>query len=112
MSRYMQIRLHLEPIYRSNLQAHFPRLAGALEELGVAADERRMTLYHLIQELERALYWEIHPALKGVLERHMPTLKMLQKEVEEKLAGWKLEGLDELLYRIEDAFQDLEEDLS
>ncbi len=111
MSRYMQIRLQLEPVYRPELRVHFPRLAMALQELGVVVDSRRTTLFHLIREMERAEGAEIGPALRRVLENHMPQLRSLRKAVEEKLASWKLEGLDELLYKIEDVFELLEKDL-
>lgn len=111
MSRFMQIRIQIEPVYHPELRAHFPKLARALEELGVPSDRRQTTLYHLIRELERALYRQVRPALRGVIERHRPRLLSLQEAVEERLAAWQREGLDELLYQIEDVFADLERDL-
>jgi hypothetical protein len=112
MSRFMQIRIHLEPVYRPDLQSHFPRLSKTLEALGISAQLCCATLYHLVRELERAVYGDIDPALRRTLERHTPVLVRLRGEVEEKLAAWKLEGLDELLYRMEDAFQELERELN
>jgi len=111
LSRYMQIRIRIEPVYHPELGAHFPKLAKALEELGISQDQGSTTLYHLIRELERALYREIRPALRRAIERHRPKLLFLQGAVEERLAMWQREGLDELLYRIEDVFSDLERDL-
>jgi hypothetical protein len=99
------------PVYKPDLEAHFPRLAKAVEELGIEAEPLTTSLYHLIWKLEQAFYGEMRPGLKKVLEQHRPKLQRLYKVVEEKLAAWKLDGLDELLYQIEDAFQDLEGDL-
>jgi hypothetical protein len=111
MSRFTQIRIILKAIYKPDLRAHFPKVARALEELGIEFDAQSVTLYHLIGKLEQALYGEMRPGLRTVLERHRPQLLALHGKVEEKLAAWKLDGLDELLYRMEDAFQDLEGDL-
>jgi hypothetical protein len=111
MSRFMQIRLQLEPVYRPELRAHYPKLARALAELGVVVDSRRTTLFHLIREMDRAVLGESRPALRRAMEVHMPQLRLLWKAVEEKLAAWRLEGLDELLYKIEDVFELLEKDL-
>jgi hypothetical protein len=111
MSRFMQIRIHLEPVYKPDFQAHFPKLAEVLDELGMDIDLRRVTLYQLIQELERALYGDVRPHVRDTLQLHMPALRTLQKGVEEKLSTWQREGLDPLLYQIEDAFELLERDL-
>ena len=111
MSRFMQIRIQLEPVYRPELRLHFPKLAEAIEDLGVPVDPRRTTLYHLIRELERAMNGDLRPAMRRALESHRSHLLTLQKAVEEKLAAWELDGLDELLYRIEDEFEALEKDL-
>lgn len=111
MSRFMQIRLRLEPEYRPDLNAHFPKLTKALDEIGIEKDPSSITLYDLIRELQRSLYGEMRTALKQVLEKHLAGLLSLRDAVEEKIAAWKLEGLDELLYRIEDAFEELEHDL-
>jgi len=111
MSRYMQIRIHLEPVYHPELRAHFPKLASVLEGLGIPVDPLRTTLYDLALVLERGLYGEIRPALKAALKRHLPVLRDLRGQVEKKLASWQREGLDDLLYRIEDVFEELEKDL-
>ena len=112
MSKYMQIRIHLEPFYRPELKDHFPKLARALDEMGVEVDPRRKTLYHIVEDLERGLYLDVRPALKEIIRSHLSShLTPLRNAIEGKLAAWKLEGLDELLYRLEDAFEDLERDL-
>jgi hypothetical protein len=107
----MQIRLHLEPAYKPDFQTHFPKLAEVLHELGVDVDLRGVTLYQLIRELERALHGDVRPHVRDTLQRHMPAMRTLQKGVEEKLSIWQREGLDPLLYQIEDAFDLLERDL-
>ncbi len=111
MSRFMQIRIQIEPVYHPELRAHFPRLAKTLDELGISTDPARTTLYHLIQELERALYRDMRPALRRAIEQHRPRLLSLHEAVEERLSIWQREGLDGLLYEIEDVFTDLERDL-
>lgn len=111
MSRFMQIRIEIEPVYHPDLRAHFPKLAKTLDGLGISTDPSRTTLYHLIREMERALYGEIRPALRRAIEHYRTRLLSLQEAVDERLATWKREGLDELLYQIEDVFADLEKDL-
>lgn len=107
----MQIRLRLEAVYRPELRDHFPKLSRALEEMGIKIDPGRSTLYHIVEELERGLYSPVSPVLKDTVKAHMDRLLALRKAIEERLAAWKLEGLDELLYKLEDSFEDLEKDL-
>ncbi|MEJ5376182.1 MAG: hypothetical protein WHX93_06355 [bacterium] len=43
--------------------------------------------------------------------KHLPGLVELRDLIREKPARWEREGLDGLLYKLEDLFQDLEGDL-
>jgi hypothetical protein len=111
MSRFMQIRLQIQAVYRPELGAHFPKLASALEELGIGVDQHRVTLYSLVRELERAVYGDARPGLGEALAKHLPSLVATRNQIDEKLSMWERHGLDELLYRMEDGFEDLERDL-
>ncbi len=111
LSRFMQIRIRLEPAYRPKLDAHFPRLARVLEELGVKANPQRVTLYDLVGELERASEGQARSPVCKALQKHLHGLVKLRDLIREKLARWEPEGLDGLLYKLEDLFQDLEGDL-
>ena len=112
MSRYMQIRLNIEPAYRADLKSDFPKLAEVFEFGEIEIDPFRTTLYKLIREVRRASHWDdVHPQARRTLEKHLDVLGPLEEQVSEKLSAWKLEGLDDLLYKIEDAFEDLEKDL-
>ena len=108
----MQIRLNIEPVYHPDFKTEFPKLAEVLLSCGVDIDPSRTTLYDLIREIRKASHWEdVRPPVRRLFENHLRVLGPLENEVEEKLAAWRLEGLDALLYKIEDAFEDLEKDL-
>lgn len=111
MSRFMQIRIQIQAVYRPDLRAHFPKLARVLEELRADVDPYTVSLYSLVTELERALHGDLRPGLRRVMESHLGALVQMRNAVDEKLSTWEHRGLDELLYAMEDRFQDLERDL-
>ena len=113
MSQYMQIDIKLLPFYEKRFKTHFPKLAKLLQSLSYAEPlEKEMSLYTLVDVLQR-----IHrdpktpPDVKSKVDPHLRKLLPLRDEARELLLGRRLNALDQVLYRIEDEFEDLEHGL-
>ena len=113
MSRHMQIEIKIIPFYERGFQNQFPRLAKML--LGLSYDdpiEKEVPLYNLIDILRRMsrdpkvplnVKEKIHPSLQILLP--------LKEKARNHLLARRLNELDQVLYQIEDAFEDLEKGL-
>ncbi|SMC21537.1 hypothetical protein SAMN02746041_01205 [Desulfacinum hydrothermale DSM 13146] len=115
MSRTMQIDIRLLPAYGSGgLAKAFPRCAAMFRDVGKErVPEESPTLYHLVDELVRLMQDPAVPdRWKRPLGRHLDRLKQCRDEAREHLLGRRLNELDQSLYGLEDAFEDLERDLS
>ena len=112
MSKTMQVRISIVPFYHPSFKGIFPKLHRSLRDAGVEIDDYRVSLYHLITELERLLYRsDLEGRFREVIETYRPRLFPLQKAVEERIASARAAEIDPFLYDIEDAFEDLEGDL-
>ena len=113
MSKYMQIDIKLLPFYEKRFKTHFPKLAKLLQTLSYAEPaEKEMSLYAIVDVLQRALRDPKTPQdAKSKVEPHVRKLLPLRDEARELLLGRRLNALDQVLYRIEDEFEDLEHGL-
>jgi len=110
MSRTMQIDIRLIPFYEKPFKRMFPRFASLLRETGYSEPlERDVSLYDLVDYLLDILH---EPGVSGdVKERigsHGSRLAALKESAREQLLARRLNELDESLYRIEDAFTEME----
>jgi hypothetical protein len=110
MSKYMQIDIKLLPFYEKNLKTHFPKLARLLQTLSYTEPlEKELSLYALVDTLQRILRDPKTPRdIKSKVAPCLPRLLPLRDEARELLLARRLNALDQLLYRIEDEFEDLE----
>jgi hypothetical protein len=110
MSKYMQIDIRLLPFYEKRFKTHFPKLAKFLQTLSYAEPvEKELSLYAVVDVLQRILRDPKTPQdSKSKVEPHVRKLLSLRDEARELLLGRRLNALDQVLYRIEDEFEDLE----
>ena len=113
MSKYMQIDIRLLPFYEKGFKGHFPKLAKAMENSGhFDSGDPEPSLYNVVDVLRRM---NLDPQVPSpVKQRLMPSLEKLVslKDVaREALLARKLNDLDQLLYKVEDEFEDLEKTL-
>jgi hypothetical protein len=113
MSKYMQIDIKLLPFYEKRFKTHFPKLAKLLQTLSYTEPlEKELSLYALVDVLQRILRDPKTPHdMKSKVEAHVRKLLSLRDEARELLLGRRLNALDQILYRIEDEFEDLEQGL-
>jgi len=110
MSKYMQIDIRLVPFYTKGFKGHFPRLAKAMENSGyLETATPEVSLYSLVDVLKRM---NLDPGVPSfVKEKLMPFLEKLtalRDGAREELLKRRLNELDQILYRIEDEFEDME----
>ena len=112
MSKYMQIRVRIESMYRHSLKDHFPNITRCFEREGVNVGGLDISLYRMIDEVEKILFKDhLDRYFKAVLERYKEGLFNLRNEVEQNMASWRLSLVDHSLYKIEDLFEEIERDL-
>ena len=113
MSKHMQIDIRLLSFYERGFKAHFPKLAKVMETCGYRdAVEQEISLYALVDILpsmsdEKELSSSIKDTIRPFLEKLVP----LKEAAREELLARRLNSLDQLLYTMEDDFEDLEKAL-
>jgi hypothetical protein len=114
MSRFLQIDIRLLPAYGSGgLKAHFPHLILFLASCGHhRLIEEEPSVYDLVDGLIRI---EKDPHVeareKRPLEVLLEPIRKTRDDARELLLARRLTELDQVLYRLEDLFLDLERDL-
>lgn len=110
----MHIEIRLIPVYdQGGFAKQYPGCSALLRDVGKKrlVDEP-LTLYHLVDELARmARDPNVSPLWKKVLDKHLPQVVGCRDKAREALLARELRDLDQLLYRLEDLFQDLDKDL-
>jgi hypothetical protein len=113
MSKYMQLTVRIRPYYnKKGLKKAYPRLAHRLSYLDEAWVEEDPSLFEIIGKLDQLLYQlEGDPPFRELLLQHRSALHRLYEDTEERIGDWQLAKADQLLYRIEDIFDDIEDEL-
>jgi hypothetical protein len=111
MSKYMQLTVTVRPYYQKDLDSTYPRLASNLRHLDPDLANRNPSLYELVGQLDHILYRFEGTPLREVLLGHRETLRNLHKSIEDSIANWNLAQADQLLYGIEDTFDEIESEL-
>lgn len=111
MSKFTEIEIKLLPIYGSSgFAGRFPRLTSFLKEWGYerVVDEAP-NLYHFVEVLTRLRNDPSIPdiAKKPLLLLH-DKIQTVRDEAREHLLARQLNELDQDLYRLEDLYEDLE----
>lgn len=106
----MQIDIKLLPFYERSFKTHFPRLAKLLQALSHSEPlEKELSLYALVDVLQRILRDPGTPQdIKSKVAPQLQKLLPLKGEARELLLARQLNALDQLLYRMEDEFEELE----
>ncbi len=108
----MQLRVRIRPYYNKSLIKAYPRLAHRLSYLDEAWVEGDPSLFEIIAKLDQLLYQlEGDPPFRELLLRHRSALHGLYEDIEERIADWHLAKADQLLYKIEDIFDEIEREI-
>lgn len=111
MSKYMQLTVAVRPYYQGDLEGTYPKLARYLGRLDSSLANRNPSLHELVGQLDQLLYRFEGTPLREVLLRHREKLLDMHKSVQENIADWNLARADQLLYSIEDIFNEIESEL-
>ena len=112
MSRLMQLKVTVTSHYQNDLADAYPNLARHLGYLDQGLVRSNPSLYELAGRLDNLLYTFDSTPLREVLLRQRPQLLELHKSIEKQIADWNLAQADKLLYRLEDIFDRIEEELA
>jgi len=112
MSKFMQLTVTVRPCYQGDLEGTYPKLARHLEHLDSSLENRNPSLYELTGQLDQLLFRLEGTQLREVLIRHGKKLRNLHKAIQENIADWNLARADQLLYVIEDTFNEIESELA
>ena len=113
MSKYMQIDIKIIPFYKEGFSKTFPRIYEFFKEVGyskyVSEDK---SLYEIVDIIENiAKDPGVKEDYREKLSPYCKKLVEIKKEAREMLLSRRLNELDKLLYRLEDVFADLNEDI-
>jgi hypothetical protein len=111
MSKYMQLTVTVRPYYQGDLEGTYPNLARYLRYLDPSLANRNPSPYDLVGRLDQLLYRLEGTQLREVLLRHGEKLGDLYKTIQENIADWNLTRADQLLYSLEDTFNEIESEL-
>jgi hypothetical protein len=111
MSKYMQLTVTVGSCYQGDLERTYPNLGRHLSYLDQSLVNRNPSLYELVGQLDQLLYRLEGTQLREVLLLHREKLLDLHKIVQENIADWNLAQADQLLYRMEDTFNEIESEL-
>lgn len=115
MSKFIEIEIKLVPVYGSGgFSGRFPNLAKFLKEYGYdRVLKEEPSLYQLVDVLTRI---RNDPAIADSAKRAISSMhdkiQKVRDEAREHLLGRHLNELDQALYRLEDLFNDLEQEFT
>jgi hypothetical protein len=111
MSKYMHLTVTVLPYYPRYLEETYPKIGRYLKSFDSDLVKRNPSLYGIAGQLDQLLYAFDGTPFRDVLLRHRENLRNLYKGIEENIADWNLAQADQLLYKIEDAFDKIESEL-
>jgi hypothetical protein len=110
MSQFMQIDIRVIPFFEVPFEKRFPRLVELLRRLNYGEVlKKEPSFYELIDTMATILDHPESPSeVKDLIGPYVTELEKLKDLAREHLLGRRLDELDQMLYRIEDQFEDLE----
>ena len=111
MSRTMHLTVEVKAHYQHGLADSYPNLARHLQTITPGFLGPEPSLLEICARLDELLGSLAGTALGQLLEAKSSELDLARRRVEELAAEWKLEQADQILYQIEDRFDELEAEL-
>ena len=108
MSKHMQITVTIRPFYKKSFEKTYPRLARHLSYHDPGLVDKNPSLYELAGQIDMLLYQFDGTPLRQVLQDHKKLLTQTFHAIEENIADRHLAEADNLLYTLEDIFDDIE----
>ena len=110
MSQFMQIDIRVIPFFEVPFEKRFPHMVEFFRRLSYGEVlKKEPSFYALIDTMATI---SDHPdtplELKDLINPYVDKLKNLKEQARDHLLARRLDELDQILYRIEDQFEDLE----
>ena len=113
MSQYMQIDIRVVPFYEKPFVERFPNIADLLKRVSYPDPQtKEISFYSLVDNMVSMSRDPGVPSdVKESIGPFVQEMLSLKKMAREKLLSRDLNELDQLLYKIEDQFEELENSL-
>ncbi len=112
MSKYMQLTVRIHPYYKKSFAEAYPGIARRFGYLDEQWAEEGPSLFEIVGRLDKLLYQlEGDPPFREILLAHRAKLHKLYEETQEHIADWHLSKADQLLYKMEDIFDEIEREV-
>lgn len=112
MSKHMQLNVSIRPYYKAGLKEAYPLFAQNLNYIKKPLFAENPSLFDIIKKYDQLLYAsEGNAPFREILLKFKDKFGQLHEEVEKHIANWNLAQADQLLYKIEDIFEDIEWEL-
>ncbi len=109
MSKYMQLTVTVRPYYPQSIKAVYPKIVGHLSNAGLKMVDDDPSIFDLVGKIDKLLYaLDGDPDFKEILHKHKAALVALHEEIQSGIADWDLAKADQALYKLEDAFEQME----
>jgi len=114
MSKYQQIRVRVEPVWDKGLAKDLPRLYRLLLPLQPELEDMTPAppltdlVHHLVHLSQMR---DLAPGVEQALSAHGPAIIQAKEEADAAMGSWKLGQAEKALYKMEDAFAELEREL-
>jgi len=110
MSQFMQIDIRVIPFFEVPFEKRFPHLVELLRRVGYGEVlKKEPSFYALIDTIATISEHPDTPSeLRDLISPYEVKLKNLKEQAREHLLARRLDDLDQMLYQIEDQFEDLE----
>ncbi|NVM23441.1 MAG: hypothetical protein HWN68_16870 [Desulfobacterales bacterium] len=112
MSKYMQLKVSINPYYQKGFARAYPGISRRFSYLDEAWVEGNPSLFEIIGRLDKLLYkLEGDPPFRELLLKYRSALHKLYEDTEKEIGDWRLANADKLLYKMEDIFDEIEDEL-
>jgi len=113
MSQYMQIEIRIIPFYEKPFVDRFPNIADLLKRMSNTDPQtKEISFYALVDNMVGMSHDPDVPSeVKESIGPFVQEMFEVKKMAREKLLSKDLNELDQLLYKIEDQFEELERTL-
>ena len=110
MSQFMQVDIRVVPFFEVPFEKRFPHLVELFRRLSYGEVlKKEPSFYELIDTIATISEHPDTPSeLRDLISPYAGRLEKVKDQAREHLLARRLDDLDQMLYRIEDQFEDLE----